>query len=149
MKFASILLILSLVVLRTNSQHTDHSNEKDSHIVSNEIGVNEGDGTYKYGFETSNGIKRVEHGSSEGHIEGTSAYVSPEGVEIKTTYIADENGYHAVGEHIPKIPEYIIRALEYIRTHPYVEKDYYTGEFKTPRTPTIPTKSSLNHHFRQ
>ncbi|XP_037809675.1 pupal cuticle protein [Lucilia sericata] len=105
------------------------SSEKESQILHNDMEM-KGDGTYHYDFETSNGIKRTEQGAVDGTIQGSSSYISPEGVEIKTTYVADETGYHPVGDHIPQIPDYIVRALEYIRTHPYIEKDYYTGEVK-------------------
>ncbi|KAI8116168.1 hypothetical protein FF38_00230 [Lucilia cuprina] len=108
---------------------TSSSSEKESQILHNDMEM-KGDGTYHYDFETSNGIKRTEQGAVDGTIQGSSSYISPEGVEIKTTYVADETGYHPVGDHIPQIPDYIVRALEYIRTHPYIEKDYYTGEVK-------------------
>lgn len=105
------------------------SKDKESKILRNDVEV-KGDGTYHYDFETSNGIKRTEQGAIDGTIQGSSSYISPEGIEIKTSYVADETGYHPVGDHIPKVPDYIVRALEYIRTHPYIEKDYYTGEVK-------------------
>lgn len=111
------------------SSSSSTSSEKESQILRNDVDM-KGDGTYHYDFETSNGIKRTEQGAVDGTIQGSSSYISPEGVEIKTTYVADETGYHPVGDHIPQIPDYIVRALEYIRTHPYIEKDYYTGEVK-------------------
>ncbi|KAM7351184.1 pupal cuticle protein [Cochliomyia hominivorax] len=119
------------------------SGEKDSQILRNDMQM-KGDGTYHYDFETSNGIKRTEQGAVDGTIQGSSSYISPEGIEIKTTYVADETGYHPVGDHIPQIPDYIIRALEYIRTHPYVEKDYYTGEVKSTQTNRKPLNVATN-----
>lgn len=114
-----------------SSQHSSSSSgDKESQILRNDMQM-KGDGTYHYDFETSNGIKRSEQGAIDGTIQGSTSYISPEGIEIKTTYVADETGYHPVGDHIPQIPDYILRALEYIRTHPYVEKDYYTGELKS------------------
>lgn len=112
-----------------NYKSTSSTSDKESQIVRNDMEM-KGDGSYHYDFETSNGIKRSENGAIDGSIQGSSSYISPEGIEIKTTYVADETGYHPVGDHIPQIPDYILRALEYIRTHPYVEKDYYTGEVK-------------------
>lgn len=77
------------------------------------------DGRYHYQYETGNGISGMEQGTAGVAIKGVSSYVSPEGVEIKLSYTADETGYHPVGDHIPKTPEYVLRALEYIRTHPF------------------------------
>lgn len=108
---------------------SSHGSEKESQILHSSNDIKE-DGSYHYEFETSNGIKRSEQGAPDGSMQGSTSYISPEGIEIKTTYVADETGYHPVGDHIPKIPDYILRSLEYIRTHPYVEKDYYTGEVK-------------------
>ncbi|XP_075149471.1 pupal cuticle protein [Haematobia irritans] len=113
----------------SSSSYSSHGSEKDAQIVHKDSHIND-DGSYHYEFETSNGIKHAQQGASDGSVQGSSSYISPEGIEIKTTYVADETGYHPVGDHIPKIPDYILRALEYIRNHPYVEKDYYTGELK-------------------
>ncbi|XP_011188410.2 pupal cuticle protein 27 [Zeugodacus cucurbitae] len=77
------------------------------------------DGSYHYQYETGNGISGMEQGTAGVAVKGASSYVSPEGVEIKLSYTADETGYHPVGDHIPKTPDYVFRALEYIRTHPF------------------------------
>lgn len=58
------------------------------------------------------------------HAQGASSYVSPEGVPIQLTYTADENGFHPQGAHIPPVPDYILRALEWIAAHPYQGEDY-------------------------
>jgi Insect cuticle protein len=79
------------------------------------------DGTYSYSYETSNGIKAAESGVGGERAEGDFSYISPEGVPIKLTYVADENGFQPQGDHLPTpppVPEAILRALEYIRTHP-------------------------------
>ncbi|XP_053961388.1 pupal cuticle protein [Anastrepha ludens] len=77
------------------------------------------DGSYHYQYETGNGISGMERGTGGVSVQGISSYVSPEGVPIKLSYTADETGYHPVGDHIPKTPDYVFRALEYIRTHPF------------------------------
>ncbi|ALC45072.1 Cpr65Ec, partial [Drosophila busckii] len=79
------------------------------------------DGSYAYQYQTSNGIAQQEQGIGGQHASGSSAYYAPDGQLIQLTYTADENGFHPQGAHLPTpppIPAYILRSLEYIRTHP-------------------------------
>nr|XP_022917615.1 pupal cuticle protein-like [Onthophagus taurus] len=84
--------------------------------------------SYNWAYETEHGIKANEEGSlytvanSQPDVEilkaeGAYSYTSPEGKEVQITYVADENGFQPEGDVIPKVPEYILRALEYQRTH--------------------------------
>lgn len=79
------------------------------------------DGDYNYDFQTSNGITVKGAGNSNGSV-GVVQYVSPEGLPITWTFVADSDGYRPEGEHIPMQPEYVGKALEYIRTHPMVDE---------------------------
>ncbi|XP_022920142.1 endocuticle structural glycoprotein SgAbd-8-like [Onthophagus taurus] len=84
-------------------------------------------GSYNWSYETENGIKAAEQGSlypsnnpdskEALKAEGSFSYTSPEGVPVQITYVADENGFQPQGDGIPKIPEYIVRSLEYQRAH--------------------------------
>jgi hypothetical protein len=79
-------------------------------------------------FETGNGIVAEESGylknagnkETEAQVaQGSSSYTSPEGIQIKLTYLADENGFQPQGDHLPTappIPEAIQRALDYLAT---------------------------------
>jgi hypothetical protein len=75
-------------------------------------------GEYNVGFETGNGIVQQESGyvksvpvfnTRSGRYEGGSANVkqgsvswtSPEGIPFSFSYTADENGFRAIGDHIP------------------------------------------------
>lgn len=82
------------------------------------------DGTYSNSFQTSNGIAYSETGKG-GHVSnGLSQYYDPQGQLHELSWVADENGYRASGADVPTpppIPSYILRALEYIRTHPSKE----------------------------
>lgn len=48
-------------------------------------------------------------------VSGSYSYVGEDGQTYSVTYTADENGYHANGDHLPTpppIPEAILRSLE-------------------------------------
>ncbi|XP_014204213.1 endocuticle structural glycoprotein SgAbd-8 [Copidosoma floridanum] len=86
------------------------------------------DGSYSWSFETENGIAAGESGvpqvvGDETPVvaQGSYAYTAPDGTPIGLSYVANENGFQPQGSHLPTpptIPEPIMRALEYIRTHP-------------------------------
>ncbi|KAL3280967.1 hypothetical protein HHI36_004192 [Cryptolaemus montrouzieri] len=90
-------------------------------ILSQEF-ENNGDGSYKFSYETSNGIKAEEEGElkpggEEGiqSAKGSFSYTGPDGQEIKVEYTADENGFVPKGDHLPTpppIPPEILKALE-------------------------------------
>ncbi|CAH2048485.1 unnamed protein product, partial [Iphiclides podalirius] len=96
------------------------------------------EGGYQYIYETENGISahvdgqiKVLNKDEVAHqVQGSVSYLSPDGQKIETVYTADETGYHPKGDHLPTppapipIPDYILRALEYIAAHPYTEKPY-------------------------
>lgn len=105
------------------------------------------DGSYHYQYETGNGISGMEQGKAGVAVRGASSYVSPEGVEIKLSYTADESGYHPVGEHIPKTPDYVLRALEYIRTHPFkvIKARDVRPPLSTEIAPPLLTPSNLRN----
>ncbi|XP_031640899.1 endocuticle structural glycoprotein SgAbd-4-like [Contarinia nasturtii] len=97
------------------------------------------DGTYKWAYETGNGIKAEEQGflknagvpDQEAQVaQGSYSYTAPDGQLISVTYIADENGFQPQGDHLPTpppIPEAIRKALEYLATLPSTEDPYAAG----------------------
>ncbi|XP_075973239.1 pupal cuticle protein 20-like [Anticarsia gemmatalis] len=100
--------------------------------------VNNGDGTYRYNYETGNGISAHESGAPrapgpEGPAvtaEGGFSYTAPNGQQVSLSYTADEHGFHPVGSHIPTpppIPEAILRSIEYNRQHPSSGDGAYNG----------------------
>lgn len=79
------------------------------------------DGSYQYGFEADNGIEVQESGVAGVSVSGSSRWTDSDGTPIELTYTADENGFHPQGAHLPTpppIPDYILRALAYIESHP-------------------------------
>ncbi|KAL1516639.1 hypothetical protein ABEB36_000524 [Hypothenemus hampei] len=79
---------------------------------------NNGEGSYRYNYETANSISAEEQGEARGegtHARGSYSYISPEGERISITYTADENGFVPQGSHIPTpppIPEAILKSLQ-------------------------------------
>ncbi|KAL0266563.1 UNVERIFIED_CONTAM: hypothetical protein PYX00_009075 [Menopon gallinae] len=94
------------------------------------------DGSYKWSYESGNGIVAEEQGQLKNagnpqteaqSAQGGFSYTSPEGVPIRITYVADENGFRAVGDHLPTpppIPPEILRSLELIRSQPQQQSSF-------------------------
>lgn len=98
--------------------------DKDAQIIVQEQEV-DFDGPYKWRFESSNGIAAEEQGVGGQNAQGSARWVSPEGEQIQLTYTADENGYQPQGAHLPTpppTPDYILKALEFIRANPPKEE---------------------------
>ncbi|KAL1138378.1 hypothetical protein AAG570_008442 [Ranatra chinensis] len=88
------------------------------------------DGSYRWAYETGNGITAEEEGAlknaGQKDLEAMSArgqfsYTSPEGQVIRLVYEADENGFRPQGDHLPTpppIPPEIQKALDYLATLP-------------------------------
>ncbi|KAJ8731541.1 hypothetical protein PYW07_004705 [Mythimna separata] len=110
--------------------------EKDAQVLSNEYERTD-EGNYKAFYKTENGIsaestgvlKAVGKDEVAQEVSGSYSYPGPDGQPIEVTYLANENGFQARGAHLPTpppaeaIPEYIQRAIEYIKAHPYTEKN--------------------------
>nr|CAD7426176.1 unnamed protein product [Timema monikensis] len=82
-------------------------------------------------YETANSISQSESGylknagAGEGAeaqtVQGSYSYTGPDGITINLAYTADENGFQAQGDHLPRsppIPEEILKSLEYNAAHP-------------------------------
>ncbi|XP_066597305.1 endocuticle structural glycoprotein SgAbd-4-like [Prorops nasuta] len=92
------------------------------------------DGSYKWSYETGNGIKAEEQGEVKNpdtenaamNAQGSFSYASDDGQQISLTYVADENGFQPQGAHLPttpEIPPLIKKALEWIAAHPSKEDE--------------------------
>ncbi|KAJ8983215.1 hypothetical protein NQ317_016436 [Molorchus minor] len=80
---------------------------------------NSGTGTYRFNFETANHIAAEETGHQKNvdneEVQGSFSYQSPDGQPISVSYVADENGFRASGDHLPTpppIPDAILKSLE-------------------------------------
>lgn len=88
---------------------------------------------FVYSFETGNGIVAEEQGqlknagaeNEANEVQGSVEYTADDGTKIHLTYVANENGFQPVGDHLPTpppIPPAIQRALEWIAAHPEPEE---------------------------
>lgn len=65
---------------------------------------------YKFGYETSDGVRRDEEGVIKNpgtdaealSVHGTISWIAPDGETYTITFVADENGYQPEGAHLPK-----------------------------------------------
>lgn len=79
-------------------------------------------GPFVYSYATSNGINHDEEGkvlasgskSAEGSsaVSGSYSYTGPDGVTYTVKYTADEQGFRAYGDHLPKLSEEAQRAID-------------------------------------
>lgn len=107
--------------------HEGQSNPHDAHaeINSSETLV-KSNGEYAYGFDTSNGIAKTEAGVAGHSVKGSSQHITPEGEVVTLKYVADKNGFHAVGSHIPTpppLPQHVIETLAWNAAHPEEEEE--------------------------
>ncbi|XP_022814060.1 cuticle protein CP14.6-like [Spodoptera litura] len=129
-----VALLAVVAVVAADVSHLVRNPEADAQILKQVADVLPDQ--YNYSYETSNGIAAQESGALKNvgsdaeaiAVQGANSYTAPNGERIAVTYVADENGYQPQGAHLPvppapqEIPEYIVRALEYIRTHPPKEE---------------------------
>ncbi|CAL8109075.1 unnamed protein product [Orchesella dallaii] len=82
-------------------------------LLKNDVKPLDGQGSYSYDIELSDGTKLVQSGHTEAPgmgetessiiIEGSYSYVAPDGKQISITYIADKNGFQPKGDAIPTV----------------------------------------------
>ncbi|KAH8380058.1 hypothetical protein KR009_008684, partial [Drosophila setifemur] len=71
---------------------------------------NTGFGGYKFSYKLSDGTIRTEEGTVNNagqenesiSIRGSVSWVAPDGVTYSISFVADENGFQPVGDHLPK-----------------------------------------------
>ncbi|XP_046393075.1 endocuticle structural glycoprotein SgAbd-2-like [Ischnura elegans] len=76
------------------------------------------DGTFQYSYETANGIIVEQSGYLKNAglkdqeaqvVQGSYSYPGPDGQLLTVRYYADETGFHAEGDHLPKPVQAIYR----------------------------------------
>merc|ERR1719369_515034 len=64
-----------------------------------------GAGGYNYGYNTGDGIAKVEVRRPDGSIVGSYRYFDPLGRQVVRSYIADASGFRVLGNDLPVGPE--------------------------------------------
>nr|ABZ04122.1 putative cuticle protein CP5 [Leptinotarsa decemlineata] len=132
---------LFLFAIITNGLAAQLTGKEPIPIISQDREVNI-DGSYRSSYETGNGIFAQEQGvlrnagvkdAETENVQGGFRYTAPDGSPIQVTYTADENGFHAQGDHLPvppiddktppPIPVAILRSLEYNAAHPEEDEE--------------------------
>lgn len=94
------------------------SSDLNGAVTNNYYNEQNDDGTYSFGYDTSNGIYVRESGHGGKGASGSVAYYAPDGTPIQLTWTADENGFRPQGAHLPTpppVPKTIMSALDYLR----------------------------------
>ncbi|XP_034946163.1 endocuticle structural glycoprotein SgAbd-8-like [Chelonus insularis] len=123
-----IILIVAIVINPIASAPADNVIP----IVSQSQDGPNPDGSYKWSYESGNGIKAQEEGQLENagteneamKAVGEFSYTGDDGVPISLKYDADKDGFKPEGAHIPTpppIPVLIQKALDWIAAHPSAE----------------------------
>ncbi|XP_044750527.1 endocuticle structural glycoprotein SgAbd-5-like [Coccinella septempunctata] len=106
MKIVVLCIIISVVSVWC-AKIQNYENHRQVTILEHENNI--GEGTYNFGFKTSDGSQRQERaelknpgGKDESMVvQGSYTFVGTDGNTYTVNYIADENGYRASGDHIP------------------------------------------------
>ncbi|XP_058835100.1 cuticle protein AMP1A-like [Topomyia yanbarensis] len=111
------MLIALLVAATTVSAAPTPTADADASVLNQELIIN-GDGSYAFSYETSNGIQGNQRSSDGINAVGEYSYTDSDGVEYRVSYVADEHGFQPKGDHLPvepPAPEYVIKMLEDLR----------------------------------
>ncbi|KAF2356699.1 Insect cuticle protein [Trinorchestia longiramus] len=62
-------------------------------------------GSYNYGYNTGDGVAKVEVKRKDGSVVGSYRYFDPNGKQIVRSYVADSKGFRILGNDLPISPE--------------------------------------------
>ncbi|KAL7738173.1 hypothetical protein ACLKA6_006512 [Drosophila palustris] len=134
-KMFKALMICAIFGLAAAAVHTPHPvPHVDHHVEHHAVGhaddvhadvVSRSDDVRADGFdhvlETSNHISRSDHSDEHGNQHGSYGWISPEGQHIEIKYTADEHGFHATGDAVPAVPDWVGRQLAWNAEHAHEE----------------------------
>uniref|UniRef100_T1JKT7 Uncharacterized protein n=1 Tax=Strigamia maritima TaxID=126957 RepID=T1JKT7_STRMM len=92
------------------------------------------DGSYNFAYQTKDGQTRAETTGADGAVRGSYVYTSPEGQEVKVSYTADKNGFHADSDAIPRAPSPVPAAAQAAPASQYAGPQY-SPQYSAPPQP--------------
>ncbi|CAF4877295.1 unnamed protein product [Pieris macdunnoughi] len=103
-----------------DSNRPQANSEKNARIIALDSDVKED--SYRWNYETENGIKAEEQGREADGIEAQGAfqYTGDDGQVYSVNYVANQGGFQPQGAHFPTpppTPEAILKALELNARH--------------------------------
>ncbi|EEB15863.1 Endocuticle structural glycoprotein SgAbd-4, putative [Pediculus humanus corporis] len=127
-----IISIFAIVFCSAVSGQNVPRNPQDVVPIVSQTNEHAPDGSYRWSYETGNGIKAEETGTlkqtkdPENPVvvvaQGGYSYTAPDGQVIQLQYVADdEGGFQPAGAHLPTpppIPPAIQRALDFLASQP-------------------------------
>ncbi|XP_042862031.1 probable serine/threonine-protein kinase yakA [Penaeus japonicus] len=87
-------------------------------------------GPYNYGYNTGDGIAKVEVRQPTGTVVGSYRYFDPNGKQVVRSYIADEKGFRVLGNDLPISPD--TPASQVLGTPAFTGAIEGTSEFDIP-----------------
>uniref|UniRef100_A0A8D8BGS1 Endocuticle structural glycoprotein SgAbd-1 n=1 Tax=Culex pipiens TaxID=7175 RepID=A0A8D8BGS1_CULPI len=118
--FVAVFAVVALIVASVMAAPQQEQDATPIAIVSQSSNQNP-DGSFNYAYESANGIKVQSDGEakliqvqkedgtgSEQAVvsiqKGSYSYNAPDGTPISVQWTADEDGFHAQGDHLPVAP---------------------------------------------
>merc|ERR1711911_430475 len=104
-----------------------HRRVQRAHPILRSAQLSDETGKYSYSYETGNGISIKEEGVQKligdkpeevGSVSRGSYSYELEGVTYTVSWVADENGFQATGDHLPTpppMPEHVVKLLADLR----------------------------------
>ncbi|XP_055531010.1 cuticle protein CP14.6-like isoform X2 [Wyeomyia smithii] len=112
-----LVLLIVGIVSAARIKRSPVSEDADATVLNQDLILN-GDGSYSFNYETSNGIKAAQRSEDGINVKGEFSYRGVDGNEYQVSYVADERGFQPRGAHLPlepPAPDYVIEMLEDLR----------------------------------
>ncbi|XP_041984402.1 cuticle protein 3-like [Aricia agestis] len=152
---ASVLGLAAAALGPAYNERPQAQYERNARILAQDSDVKED--SYRYSYETENGIRAQEQGSeAEGiEAEGAFSYTGDDGNIYTITYRSGKEGFNPQGAHIPTpppIPQEILVALEQNARDEaagiFDDGLYRAGKYEA-NAPRQPSRPIQNQPFRQ
>ncbi|KAH8416023.1 hypothetical protein KR222_006647 [Zaprionus bogoriensis] len=122
------LIVLSAFCVAALALVSADSSQSQPQLLGYDSNV-EHNGKFRFSYHLDNGqevveqgeLKNIEKADAGGEaVKGQYSW-EVDGEKYSVTYIADENGFQPIGDHLPTpppTPESVLKALQYIKDHP-------------------------------